>query len=151
MIRLVGLLALSVASFSCGSPLSPTELTRLAVSEQRWASRGFADYSIETLASCFCPSELTTWARIEVVNGQVHRATLLATGEVITDSRLAYWHTVEELFASIRRANDDESLTDIRVSYDATLGFPTSVTWIPEEGILDAGGSQTLRNAHALP
>ena len=148
--RLLGLVFLCGA-LACQSPLSPDELSRLAASERRWEARGFADYSIETLSSCFCPPEVTSWTRIEVIGGQVRRAILLATGEVITDVRLNYWSSVEALFASIHDANRDDWIEDIRVSYDASLGFPTLVEWIPKQGVLDAGGSRALRNARPLP
>jgi len=143
--------AVLCGALACQSPLSPNELRRLAVNEGRWAARGFADYSIETLSSCFCPPDLSGWARIEVIGGQVRRATLLATGEVVTDARLSFWMSVEALFASIREANREDYLEDIRVSFDPDLGFPTLVEWIPRKGILDAGGSRRLRNAQPLP
>ena len=146
-----GLSLLLAGALACQSPLSSGELRRLDVSERRWAARGFADYSIETRSACFCPPDLTDWTRIEVIGGQIHRATLLATGEVITDARLGYWSTVEELFASIRAANRDDYLEDIRVSFDPALGFPTLVEWIPTQEIPDAGESRSLRNAQPLP
>lgn len=148
LIRNLTLLLVLVA---CDSPLSPSELRRLAVAEQRWASRGFADYSIETSSSCFCPPETIGWVRIEVVAGQVRKATLLGTGEVITDARLAYWNTVETLFGFIRTASADDYLADLEVAFDPILGFPTLVNWIPEEGILDGGATRMLRSAQPLP
>jgi hypothetical protein len=149
-LRLLGL-GILCAALACRSPLSPDELSRLAANERRWAGRGFADYSIETLSSCFCAPDVTSWTRIEVIGGQVRRATRLATGEVITDARLSYWSSVEALFASIHDAKRDGFLEDIRVRYDAALGFPTLVEWIPAKGVLDAGGSRILRNAQPLP
>jgi hypothetical protein len=148
--RLWGILLLLAGALACGSPFSPSERTRLAAAELRWASRGFGDYSIETSSSCFCPPELVQWARIEVVGGQVIRATLLGTGEVITDTRLAFWGTVEATFQSIRNANGDDGLDDVKVAFDGTLGFPTRIEWIPERGLLDAGGLQTMRDARPI-
>lgn len=137
---------------ACQSLLSPNELRRLAAAEHRWASRGFADYSIETSSSCFCPPEVTGWVRIEVVGGQIRKATLLGTGDVITDTRLDYWDTVEALFVSIRNASDGGSLAGIGMAFDPMLGFPTLVEYLLEDSdITDGAGSRRLRNAQALP
>ena len=151
MNRSIGLSFLVAGVLGCQSPLSPDELRRLVAAEQRWALRGFANYSIETLSSCFCPPELSTWVRIEVIDGQVSRAVLLSTGEIITDPRLRYWRTVEALFETISNANHDDGLSDIEVTFDPTLGFPSFMNWIPEKALLDAGGSQSLRDAQPLP
>lgn len=142
-----------LAVVACQSPLSPSELRLLAGAEHRWAARGFSDYSVETSTSCFCPPELTGWTRIEVVGGQVRKATLLETGEVITDMRLNYWstRTVEALFASIRASGGEIYLADVKVTFDRLLGFPTLVRWIAESDVLDGGRSVMLRNAQQLP
>lgn len=143
LLSLVGVLA-------CQSPLSPEEREGLRAAEARWADRGFTDYSIETRSSCFCGTEVLNWVRIEVVDGQVVRATILETGEVITDGRIGYWETVEELFESIHESNDREYLTEVTVEFDEALGFPTEVQWIYDSSIQDAGGSRSLRNARSL-
>lgn len=136
---------------ACHSPLSPREFQLLAVAEQRWASRGFADYSIEARSFCFCPPEVSNWVRIEVVDGEVSKATILDTGEVITDTRLDYWDTVEAHFAWVRRANEGGSAADFGVAFDPLLGFPTGVTWtLRDPDITDGGGSRMLRNAQPL-
>jgi len=137
-------------AMACQSPLSPDEMSRLKAAEDRWADRGFADYSIESRSSCFCGPEVLAWARIEVVSGLVTRVTVLETGEVITDARTSYWSTVEELFESIHASNDQDYLSDVAVEFDPALGFPTQVEWIADEHIQDAGGTRSLRNARPL-
>lgn len=148
MLRVGALLA---ALTACAAPLSPGELRLLALGERQWAARGFPDYAIEMRTSCFCPPEINDWARVEVRSGQVQRVTLLATGTVITDSRLGSWSTVEAIFAQIRRANDEDYLDDLRFTLDPQLGFPTLVEWLPSPGIQDAGATLSLRNATPLP
>jgi len=151
MTRTMGAVLLSLAgALACSSPLSFDELAELNEAEDRWESRGFGDYSIETRTSCFCATEVLEWVRIEVVSGQVARATILATGEVITDARLQYWTTVEALFDTIREANDADYVEDLRVAFDPTLGFPAQVDWIAPDNVQDAGSSRTLRNALPL-
>jgi hypothetical protein len=148
---LLATLVMVLGAGACQSPLSPSEHRLLAAAEQRWAARGFSDYSIESSTSCFCPPEMTGWTRIEVVDGQVRKATLLETGEVVTDIRLNYWSSVESLFATIRNSSRDDWIADLEVAFDPILGFPTVVGWVPEDGIVDGGATRTLRNAQPLP
>ena len=136
---------------ACQPPLSHSELVALAAGEQRWAARGFADYSFEIIHSCFCGGELTQWARVEVVDGQVRRVTLVSTGEVITDHRMSFWPTVEKVFRDIHLARNSDGLADVQFTLDRTLGYPSFVQWSYGENILDAGGTQSLRNAAPLP
>jgi len=147
MTRWIGGILSLVGALACTSPLSLDELEELNEAEDRWAGRGFDDYTIETRTSCFCAPEVLGWVRIEVANGQVTRATILETGEVITDSRVQYWKTVEEMFDSIRNANDQDYLNELNVSFDPTLGFPTQVDWIPDDNVQDGGSATSMRNA----
>ena len=151
MTRTSGAMLLFLAgALACSSPLSPDELEDLNEAEERWESRGFGDYSVETRTSCFCGTEVLEWVRIEVVNGHLTRATLLESGEIITDGRLQYWTTVEALFDSIRDANDDDYLNELNVVFDPTLGFPTYVEWIADDNVQDAGAVRSMRNARPL-
>ena len=136
---------------ACVSPLSNNEFLALAEGEHRWATRGFTYYSIETKSSCFCPPELNEWARIEVLEGEVLRVTILSTGAVIDDSRVSSWSSVEDLFDEIHRANRNSGLADVKFTLDPTLGFPTFVRWRYDDNIVDAGGTRSLRNAEAMP
>jgi hypothetical protein len=137
-------------ALACQSPLSPGEREDLREAEARWADRGFTDYSIESRTSCFCAPDVLGWARLEVVDGVIIRVTLLETGEIITDERLSYWETVEDLFDAIHRSNDQDYLKDVTVQFDPALGFPTHVAWIPDESVQDGGSSRSLRNAQPL-
>ena len=102
-------------------------------------------------SSCFCPDELTSWARVEVVNGHIDKVILLPTGEVITDFRLGWWQTVEQLFGEILAAGHEEYLDDVTFTLDRTLGFPSFIQWTPDANVLDAGGTKTLREVRPLP
>lgn len=143
------LLAVSVAA--CGSPLSPNEFFALTRAEARWDARGFPDYAIEMRQACFCPEELTQWARVEVVAGRVDRVFVLATGHELPALERAYFQTVEQVFNSIRSAADSDWVKDVVVEYDRALGFPTYVSLVSKPNILDAGTAFYLRNAVPLP
>lgn len=148
--RFVALLALALPG--CGSILSESELRRLAEAESRWEARGFGAYSVEMRRLCFCPPNLTGWARLEVVDGALVRATILESGEVITNSQLQFWPTVEQLFEDIRHADrGSDWVADIEASYDPELGFPTAVSFRSKPEILDAGSNYSLRHARPYP
>ncbi len=136
---LLGLLGVSLAG--CESPLSPGELRLLAQAEARWEARSFPDYTIEMRQACFCPQEVTQWARLEVRGGRIARVVSLETGAEVPPDKLVYFRTVEQVFASIRQANN------VVAEYDRLLGFPTQVDFVPKRGILDAGSTFYLRNA----
>jgi hypothetical protein len=142
---------LALGLVGCESPLSNSERRLLAEGEAKWAARGYGDYSIEMRRSCFCPPELTAWARVEVVAGTVARATLIDSGEIITDSRRTYWSTVEQLFSSLRETDEEDWLEDIEFTLDPVLGYPTEISWISTPNVQDAGATQSLRNPAPLP
>ena len=142
---LLALLGVSLAG--CESPLSPGELRLLAQAEARWEARSFPDYTIEMRQACFCPQEVTQWARLEVRGGRIARVVLLETGAEVPPDKLVYFRTVEQVFASIRQANNADWLEDVVAEYDRLLGFPTQVDFVPKRGILDAGSTFYLRNA----
>jgi len=150
MIQLLTAMLLGTA-LACQAPLSPSERQRLMAAERRWEARGFADYVIEMRSSCFCPTELTSWASVEVVQGQVSRVVILSTGEVVTDDRRSWWQTVEQLFAELLAADQHSYLEDVSFTLDPDLGFPAFVRWEPPANVLDAGGTRTLRNVRPLP
>ncbi|HEY6926226.1 MAG TPA: DUF6174 domain-containing protein [Steroidobacteraceae bacterium] len=147
----LALLAIAGCLAGCESPLSPGELRVLVGAEARWAARNFPDYTIEMRQACFCPPEVTQWARVEVVAGHVNRATLLGSGTDVSPDKLVYFRTAEDVFTFIRQANQDDALEDVVAEYDPTLGFPTQVDFIPKSGLLDSGSSFYLRNAAAAP
>jgi hypothetical protein len=146
-----GLVVLAASLTACESPLSLGELRALADAEARWASRGFQDYTFEIRRSCFCEPLITQWARVEVVGGQLTRVVLLEPGEEVPPAQRGRFLTVEQVFTSIRAANQSELLDDVIVEFDQQLGFPTHVSFITKPDILDGGTASDLRNAGPFP
>ncbi|MEX2109531.1 MAG: DUF6174 domain-containing protein [Gemmatimonadaceae bacterium] len=139
------------SALACASPLSPGESRALDEAQARWAARTFQSYSFETRIGCFCPPILNEWSRVEVVNGSVTRVVLLESGTEVSPEERVYFRTVEQVFDDIRAASRHEWVKDVVVRFDPELGYPTLIRLVPEEGILDAGSEQHLRNAAALP
>ncbi len=145
------LLAVLASGVSCVSPLSPAELLDLAAAKARWEARPYTSYAIEELQSCFCPSEITQWVRVEVVDGTVVRAAIVESGAAISRSQLGLFRTVERVFDDISGAGDDQWVEDVIAEYDPILGFPTRVDLVPKQGLVDAGLAIYLRNPTPIP
>lgn len=133
-----------LGTVGCSSPFDSNEQLVLAQARQRWASRGFTDYTFETHHGCFCPPEITGPVRIIVRQGTVLSVTLLETGALLAPADLVHWYTIEQLFDRIPATADQEGVDDVRVTYDPALGYPTSIQIIPDKGVLDGGGSYSV-------
>jgi hypothetical protein len=133
-----------LGTIGCSSPLDNNEVLALAQARQRWASRGFDDYTFETRHGCFCPPEITGPVRITVRQGTILSVTLLETGALLPPADLVHWYTIEQLFARIPATAQQDGVADVGVVYDQALGYPASIRVTPDEGILDAGESYSV-------
>ena len=86
-----------------------------------------------------------------MINGTVNRVVLVESGTEVSPSERTYFWTVEQVFSAIRAAQHDDWVKDVVAEFDPQLGFPTSVSFVPKDGILDAGSLRSMRNAAALP
>ena len=126
------------------APLSLSERTALAEAEERWAARGFTDYSFEYVeAADLSPSERV---RIRVQGSRVVAVERLDGGVPRPGERLERWPTIEGLFAQLHRAQRTEEWRgyDVRVAFDRALGFPRSVAFEPPEDVLDGYFAYTV-------
>jgi len=124
--RLIALLPLLLAG--CDGGTRPDGLTAddrgetraaLAAARRRWSAAGPESYSYLYRRVCFCPS--APLVRITVREGQVGEVVAAETGEPVAGA----FPTVEALFAEVQEAMDADA-HEIRASYDAALGYPTS-------------------------
>ena len=56
-----------------------------------------------------------------------------------------------DLFAQIRRYQDEDWVRDVVVEFDPQLGYPTSIGTFSKAGIMDAGATQFVRNLVPTP
>jgi Family of unknown function (DUF6174) len=136
-------LAMTLAVFlaACSSPFGPNEALLLSAARAQWEQRGFTDYTFVARHGCFCTPEQVGPVRITVRGGVLVSAALIETGDAVD---LAYWFTIEQLFDRIPESAKYEGVEDVRVEYDPTLGFPSSVQVRYGEDHLDAGDTYTL-------
>lgn len=146
------LLTVALLAACSDSPFGPDEFREAARAKARWEARGFVDYDFEYRSACFCPPELTDWARVAVRNNQVASVQMVTSGAQIDPQHFLMWPTVDAMFDRIFRDHDsDNFLLDIIAQFDRQLGYPTTVTFIFDPGIQDAGGAHYLRNLTPVP
>jgi hypothetical protein len=95
----------------------------LVAARQRWSASRITHYDAVMQRSCFCTEDFRAAARVEVRNGAVVAAQRLDGRPVVEPSPYV---SVERLFAEIQDAID-AGASEVRVTYDAALGFPTTL------------------------
>lgn len=147
------LLAMSLVLAGCSGiedPLSGRERRELTRARARWNSSPVrAAYRYELRQSCFCPSEITSWNTVTVVEGVVVDVRN-ARGEQVTRNRWAWYATVDQLFARLEVNGAHEMLEDITVRFDPQFGYPVEMTFEYGPNIADAGASYSARNLQAV-
>jgi hypothetical protein len=132
----------------------PGDVRRLSEAKALWASRPFTNYTYEIRTSCFCPPEVTQWARVEVRNGAVVDVDAVDADPAFPITTLSYWTPIDTLFSDIERALSSGGFSSVYarvdVTYDAQLGFPTSIEYVAKPNIADAGASISVRSVVPL-
>jgi hypothetical protein len=157
MMRRLLILALAAALPACKSPtglLSKSEMQQLGVAEAKWKARTFADYSYETRTFCFCPPDIVAWNRVTVRGGVVTQVERIDGPTPVPASNLTYWQPIDSAFTRLRdavRAGYNEAFSDIKVEFDAALGFPSRVEFVEKPTVADAASITERRNVRPLP
>ena len=98
---------------------------------KKWQAADVAHYRFDLFIGCFCPFRDVMPLTIEVQNGEVVSMTQ-SDGVVVTVSDPSYElfisvATVEGLFAQLNSSQNGDA-DEVLVTYDATYGFPTSIS-----------------------
>lgn len=106
----------------------------LEAARTRWETAASASYHFTWRESCFAGC-LTRGAEVTVTNGAISQALYADTGYQLLPDDRARLKTIDELFGWLadRRGEVDE----LRVDYDAELGYPRSVAEDPRRGRTD--------------
>ena len=128
---------LTLAPLLAGCGLNPfggdeSKEAQLRAAEARWRESGFASYRYVSQVSCFCGS--VGFADVTVLNGAVTSVVRRSDG---VSEPVRNRQSIDSLFAFVRREIDRQP-ERLRVSYDATLGFPSEIYWGTPEN--DGGG-----------
>jgi hypothetical protein len=128
----VSVFALSINACGASQILTPSERAQLQVAREQWMSRGIHSYRIEFQRECLCQRS-GEWVRLTVQQDSVVGAVVLSTNEQLVTGPQEPWLHVNEFFERIERlVADPGNLISIRVAFDATLGYPTFVSFVSE-------------------
>jgi hypothetical protein len=139
MARLTAAIALMLALPACvPPPAGPTDgpITgdppqALETARARWDAAGVDDYSYTISRGCFCPPEFIGPFQVAVRDGAIVSAT--RDGAAV-DTAQVQIPTVPAIFDEIAEAIE-AGAAEVRVTYDATLGYPTDV-WIDQDRMM---------------
>jgi hypothetical protein len=131
-------------------PATPDLAEELSARRAAWDALGIVDYFHVANMLCYCPPDLLTPVRLEVVDGRIVAAEDLETGEpvpVVTMAGEPRYYTVDDLFRVIERALANGAR--LEVEYDPEMHYPRHInTWIP--GALDSQFTHQARDLAPL-
>jgi hypothetical protein len=136
--------AVALGLLGACSSTGPVDLEQLDDAQDRWSRRAFTDYTYEARILCYCPTEIVSRVRVEVRDDSIASVTDVATDQQVARTFWNAWNTVDDLFQRIRQAPRSSGVVRVDATYDAGLGFPRDVDFVPDEGIADGGWSQTI-------
>jgi hypothetical protein len=140
----------SVALVGCSDdPFGVIDERALAAAQARWEAADLLDYQVEFHQSCFCPHP-QDFTRLVIRDGQVVSAESLDSVP-ISGIPLTAWLTVPAAFDLIANAAKQDVYTDIKATYDPTLGYPHRIELICRTDVADCGAIYEFRNLEALP
>ena len=125
------------------SSTGPVDLEQLDAAQARWDQRSSSDYSYEARIVCYCPTAIVSRVRVSVRDDRIVSVTDVATDQPVATTLWNAWNTVDDLFRRIRQAPQSSGVVRVDATYDAELGFPRDVDFVPDEGLADGGWSQT--------
>jgi hypothetical protein len=129
----------------CKDVTSPdANQTALDANRQRWAEHGYRDYLFTLRMDCFCA--VNGPVTVLVVADSARQVTLQSTGAVID----APWiPTIKKLFDIIDQDIARHAAV-LRVTYDATLGYPSEIVSDPVANAVDDEVTYTVSNVARL-
>lgn len=117
----------------------------LQQNQQSWAAQKIAKYRYTLQISCFCLPEVTQPVVIEVRNGKRTSITAAQSGLPVDAKYFKKYDTIPKLFNVIKTAIQDKA-DNISVTYNPTLGYPTSISIDPEQLAADEEIWLTISN-----
>ncbi len=121
---------------SCGILDPDSRIDELESHHDQWRDASIQHYRMEFRASCFCGPEFTELVTVEVLHDTVQSVTVVSTGLPVEYMPVDAWPTVEELFAAVEQAILEDA-HEVRVTYNADLGYPEFVFIDHEEMAVD--------------
>jgi hypothetical protein len=116
------LLLVSAAGFGCRGGLRD----ELDKHRRIWENEVVRDYQYRLQVLCFCPPEVTNPVIVEVKGGVTSSVIYVGTGLPVGNNNFIRYDTIEEMFQVIEDAIN-QNADEIKVEYNADLGYPTRI------------------------
>jgi hypothetical protein len=121
---------------------SKTEVINDAKSqEKKWIRKNITNYSYTLRVNCYCTPERNGPHRIKVVNNKI----VTVNGQSYNPEITGTLPTVSELFEIIKLKLSQKPFQE-SITYDPTLGHPTSVYFDMDERIADEEVGYIIEN-----
>jgi hypothetical protein len=91
-----------------------------------WENEVVRDYQYRLQVLCFCPPEVTNPVIVEVKGGVTSSVIYVGTGLPVGNTNFIKYDTIDEMFQVIEYAID-QGADEIKVEYDADLGYPARI------------------------
>ena len=116
-----------LASTMAGCLTSPDDADELSRQRRKWESQGITDYRVLSQLVCFCVREFTAPVVLHVLNRRLVSVTRADDLSPVPPSEWGFrYYTIDEMFDLIADAQA-KGASEVRVTYDPALGYPTSV------------------------
>jgi hypothetical protein len=135
--RVHGILAtllLSLFAGACGDE-GTTGYDELLRNRALWESKNINSYEYRFQWICFCLAERTMPVRVTVERNRITRVTAMEENRDLDRRQFSEYHTIDGLFDLI--ADAYQRAEDVRIEYDPTYGYPTSVYIDYQKGVAD--------------
>ena len=141
-------LILSFLVFASGCNFSPsttsTDLSSYQNAKAKWASHSGQYYTVNSQRFCECLPEVSAPIKMSVLNNSVLSVININSGEFASKEAQTAIKTVDDMFALIETAIEDDISTEI--SYNEEYGYPEAVKIDVEQLAVDGGLYITLSN-----
>lgn len=108
----------------------------ITAARERWNLRRPAAYTFGWQQHCFCTQDDVRPLQVSVAANEVVRASYASDGIAVSAERIQYLSTIDDVFDRLEDAVAQDAFL-IRVTFDAELGYPTSVTLDYDERTAD--------------
>ncbi len=119
--------------------------TQFEANYKKWQNARIRDYSFTFQRTCFCPREITRPVDLDIRNGKVNSASFSDTGEPLPQIASTNRVTIDDMFKAIEKGLDNNAEV-VKVNYDPTYGYPTSIFIDQSTFIADEEMSFTINN-----
>jgi hypothetical protein len=99
----------------------------LDVALSKWEQSNIKNYEYQLRVNCFCPPNVTFPVIMKVSNGVNVSAEYAQEPKEITNDYFKQYDTIDKLFDVVQKSVDDK-VASLIVEYDATYGYPRSIT-----------------------